>query len=53
VPPPGATAGPAAGVHPLLYLQPFLDVVRSDETGVPIKGATMHKIQSLNFWMPG
>jgi brefeldin A-resistance guanine nucleotide exchange factor 1 len=42
--------------HPLLYLRPFLDVVRSDETGAPITGAalsSLHKILSLDLVVPG
>jgi brefeldin A-resistance guanine nucleotide exchange factor 1 len=41
---------------PLLYLRPFLDVVRSDETGAPITGAalsSLHKILSLDLVAPG
>ncbi|KAM0868806.1 hypothetical protein ACQ4PT_041077 [Festuca glaucescens] len=41
---------------PLLYLRPFLDVVRSDETGAPITGAalsSLHKILSLDLVSPG
>ncbi|KAK1601141.1 hypothetical protein QYE76_017522 [Lolium multiflorum] len=40
---------------PLLYLRPFLDVVRSDETGAPITGAalsSLHKILSLDLVAP-
>ncbi|CAM0952963.1 unnamed protein product [Alopecurus aequalis] len=43
-------------VDPLLYLRPFLDVVRSDETGAPITGAalsSLHKILSLDLVSPG
>jgi golgi-specific brefeldin A-resistance guanine nucleotide exchange factor 1 len=43
-------------VEPLLYLRPFLDVVRSDETGAPITGAalsSLHKILTLNLVAPG
>ncbi|KAF6137057.1 hypothetical protein GIB67_030821 [Kingdonia uniflora] len=38
-------------VNPVLYLQPFLDVVRSDETGAPITGvalSSVYKILTLN-----
>ncbi|KAF6145762.1 hypothetical protein GIB67_016211 [Kingdonia uniflora] len=38
-------------VNPVLYLQPFLDVVRSDETGAPITGVILslvYKILTLN-----
>ncbi|KAF2944498.1 ARF guanine-nucleotide exchange factor GNOM [Oryza sativa Japonica Group] len=42
-------------VEPLLYLRPFLDVVRSDETGAPITGAalsSLHKILTLDLVGP-
>ena len=42
-------------VDPLLYLRPFLDVVRSDETGAPITGAalsSLHKMLSLDVVGP-
>uniref|UniRef100_K3XUT7 SEC7 domain-containing protein n=1 Tax=Setaria italica TaxID=4555 RepID=K3XUT7_SETIT len=42
-------------VDPLLYLRPFLDVVRSDETGAPITGAalsSLHKVLSLDLVGP-
>ncbi|CAL5048308.1 unnamed protein product [Urochloa decumbens] len=42
-------------VDPLLYLRPFLDVVRSDETGAPITGAalsSLHKLLSLDLVGP-
>ncbi|KAK3133946.1 hypothetical protein QOZ80_6AG0543110 [Eleusine coracana subsp. coracana] len=42
-------------VEPLLYLRPFLDVVRSDETGAPITGAalsSLHKILTLDLVAP-
>ncbi|KAF8652076.1 hypothetical protein HU200_063022 [Digitaria exilis] len=42
-------------VDPLLYLRPFLDVVRSDETGAPITGAalsSLHKMLSLDLVGP-
>ncbi|KAF6149676.1 hypothetical protein GIB67_017409 [Kingdonia uniflora] len=38
-------------VNPVLYLQPFLDVVRSDETGAPITGVILslvYEILTLN-----
>ncbi|PIA47500.1 hypothetical protein AQUCO_01400263v1 [Aquilegia coerulea] len=38
-------------INPVLYLQPFLDVVRSDETGAPITGvalSSVYKILSLD-----
>ncbi|KAL6602869.1 hypothetical protein ACP70R_043230 [Stipagrostis hirtigluma subsp. patula] len=34
-------------VEPLLYLRPFLDVVRSDETGAPITGAALSSLQKI------
>ncbi|CAN6221042.1 unnamed protein product [Urochloa humidicola] len=42
-------------VDPLLYLRPFLDVVRSDETGAPITGAalsSLHKLLSMDLVGP-
>ncbi|RLN12051.1 hypothetical protein C2845_PM09G16360 [Panicum miliaceum] len=42
-------------VDPLLYLRPFLDAVRSDETGAPITGAalsSLHKMLSLDLVGP-
>ncbi|KAL6839360.1 hypothetical protein ACP4OV_030630 [Aristida adscensionis] len=33
--------------EPLLYLRPFLDVVRSDETGAPITGAALSSLQKI------
>ncbi|CAN6300172.1 unnamed protein product [Urochloa humidicola] len=42
-------------IEPLLYLRPFLDVVRSDETGAPITGAalsSLHKILTLDLVGP-
>ncbi|KAG2268208.1 hypothetical protein Bca52824_062763 [Brassica carinata] len=38
-------------ISPMLYLQPFLDVIRSDETGAPITSialSSVYKILSLN-----
>ncbi|KAF5183506.1 Arf guanine-nucleotide exchange factor gnom, partial [Thalictrum thalictroides] len=38
-------------INPVLYLQPFLDVVRSEETGTPITGvalSSVYKILSLD-----
>ncbi|KAL5723576.1 hypothetical protein ACHQM5_006960 [Ranunculus cassubicifolius] len=38
-------------INPVLYLQPFLDVIRSDETGAPITGvalSSVYKILSLD-----
>ncbi|PSR88432.1 ARF guanine-nucleotide exchange factor GNOM like [Actinidia chinensis var. chinensis] len=38
-------------INPAVYLQPFLDVVRSDETGAPITGvalSSVHKILTLD-----
>ncbi|KAG9155137.1 hypothetical protein Leryth_011110 [Lithospermum erythrorhizon] len=31
-------------VNPVLYLQPFLDVIRSDETGAPITGVALSSV---------
>ncbi|VAH73129.1 unnamed protein product [Triticum turgidum subsp. durum] len=42
-------------VEPLLYLGPFLDVVRSDEAGAPATGAalsSLHKMLSLDLVGP-
>ncbi|XP_044355520.1 ARF guanine-nucleotide exchange factor GNOM-like [Triticum aestivum] len=42
-------------VEPLLYLGPFLDVVRSDEAGAPATGAalsSLHKVLSLDLVGP-
>ncbi|KAF5479489.1 hypothetical protein F2P56_000303 [Juglans regia] len=39
-------------IDPFLYLQPFLDVIRSDETGAPITGvalSSVYKILSLEI----
>lgn len=38
-------------INPSVYLQPFLDVIRSDETGAPITGvalSSLYKILTLN-----
>lgn len=38
-------------INPSMYLQPFLDVIRSDETGAPITGVALsavHKILTLD-----
>ncbi|KAL6982190.1 hypothetical protein U1Q18_023803 [Sarracenia purpurea var. burkii] len=38
-------------INPAVYLQPFLDVIRSDETGAPITGvalSSVHKILTLD-----
>ncbi|KAK3012954.1 hypothetical protein RJ639_008991 [Escallonia herrerae] len=38
-------------INPAVYLQPFLDVIRSDETGAPITGvalSSLYKILSLD-----
>lgn len=38
-------------INPSVYLQPFLDVIRSDETGAPITGvalSSVHKILTLD-----
>ncbi|KAF9620524.1 hypothetical protein IFM89_013145 [Coptis chinensis] len=38
-------------INPVLYLQPFLEVIRSDETGAPITGvalSSVYKILSLD-----
>ncbi|XP_068640314.1 ARF guanine-nucleotide exchange factor GNOM-like isoform X1 [Aristolochia californica] len=38
-------------INPILYLQPFLDVIQSDETGAPITGvalSSLHKILTLD-----
>ncbi|KAK8914252.1 ARF guanine-nucleotide exchange factor GNOM [Platanthera zijinensis] len=43
-------------IDPALYLRPFLDVVRSDETGAPITGvalSSVHKILSLEVFDAG
>jgi brefeldin A-resistance guanine nucleotide exchange factor 1 len=43
-------------VEPLLYLRPFLDLVRSDEAGAPTTGAalsSLHRILSLDLVRPG
>ncbi|KAL7132787.1 hypothetical protein ABFS83_12G097400 [Erythranthe nasuta] len=34
-------------VNPSLYLQPFLDVIRSDETGAPITGVALSSIYKI------
>ncbi|KAG9447060.1 hypothetical protein H6P81_013188 [Aristolochia fimbriata] len=39
-------------INPIIYLQPFLDVIRSDETGAPITGvalSSLHKILTLDI----
>ncbi|XP_047314747.1 ARF guanine-nucleotide exchange factor GNOM-like [Impatiens glandulifera] len=39
-------------ISPVLYLQPFLDVIQSDETGAPITGvalSSVYKILSFDF----
>ncbi|CAN6194811.1 unnamed protein product [Urochloa humidicola] len=51
----GRPGGWRDDVDPLLYLRPFLDVVRSDETGAPITGAalsSLHKLLSLDLVGP-
>ncbi|KAK6911891.1 Sec7 domain [Dillenia turbinata] len=40
-------------IDPVVYLQPFLDVIRSDETGAPITGvalSSVYKIVSLDVF---
>lgn len=42
---------PWHAINPALYLQPFLDVIQSEETGAPITGvalSSVHKILSLD-----
>ncbi|KAL2559231.1 ARF guanine-nucleotide exchange factor GNOM [Forsythia ovata] len=34
-------------VNPALYLQPFLDVIRSDETGAPITGVALSSVYKI------
>ncbi|XP_072971675.1 ARF guanine-nucleotide exchange factor GNOM-like isoform X2 [Typha angustifolia] len=34
-------------VDPILYLQPFLDLIRSDETGAPITGAALSSVHKI------
>lgn len=34
-------------VNPILYLQPFLDVIRSDETGAPITGVALSSVYKI------
>ncbi|OWM89514.1 ARF guanine-nucleotide exchange factor GNOM [Punica granatum] len=34
-------------VNPTLYLQPFLDVIRSDETGAPITGVALSSVYRI------
>ena len=34
-------------VNPSLYLQPFLDVIRSDETGAPITGVALSSVYKI------
>uniref|UniRef100_A0A7N1A1Q1 SEC7 domain-containing protein n=1 Tax=Kalanchoe fedtschenkoi TaxID=63787 RepID=A0A7N1A1Q1_KALFE len=36
-----------ATVDPALYLQPFLDVIRSDETGAPITGVALSSVYKI------
>ncbi|KAI0501235.1 hypothetical protein KFK09_016178 [Dendrobium nobile] len=42
-----------SSIEPTLYLRPFLDVIRSDETGAPITGvalSSIHKILSFEMF---
>ncbi|KAG9133160.1 hypothetical protein Leryth_024862 [Lithospermum erythrorhizon] len=34
-------------INPVLYLQPFLDVIRSDETGAPITGVALSSVYHI------
>ncbi|KAM2069880.1 hypothetical protein ACFX16_001345 [Malus domestica] len=34
-------------INPVVYLQPFLDVIRSDETGAPITGAALSSVYNI------
>ncbi|MED6191956.1 hypothetical protein PIB30_005432, partial [Stylosanthes scabra] len=34
-------------INPTLYLQPFLDVIRSDETGAPITGVALSSVYKI------
>lgn len=34
-------------ISPVLYLQPFLDVIRSDETGAPITGVALSSVYKI------
>ncbi|XP_028792657.1 ARF guanine-nucleotide exchange factor GNOM-like [Neltuma alba] len=34
-------------INPALYLQPFLDVIRSDETGAPITGVALSSVYKI------
>ncbi|GAB2287200.1 hypothetical protein Dimus_021582 [Dionaea muscipula] len=34
-------------VNPILYLQPFLDVIQSDETGAPITGVALSSVYKI------
>ncbi|KAL3501457.1 hypothetical protein ACH5RR_035906 [Cinchona calisaya] len=34
-------------INPVLYLQPFLDVIRSDETGAPITGVALSSVYNI------
>ncbi|EPS60000.1 hypothetical protein M569_14803, partial [Genlisea aurea] len=34
-------------VNPVLYLQPFLEVIRSDETGAPITGVALQSVYKI------
>lgn len=45
-----------SSIDPTLYLRPFLDVIRSDETGAPITGvalSSVHKILTLEVFDVG
>ncbi|KAE9615036.1 hypothetical protein Lal_00048107 [Lupinus albus] len=35
------------GISPALYLQPFLDVIQSDETGAPITGVALSSVYKI------
>ncbi|XP_008796771.2 ARF guanine-nucleotide exchange factor GNOM-like [Phoenix dactylifera] len=52
----GDARRPWSAVDPSAYLRPFLDVIRSDETGAPITGVALssaHKILTLEVLDPG
>ncbi|GLU01877.1 hypothetical protein SLE2022_191580 [Rubroshorea leprosula] len=34
-------------INPIVYLQPFLDVIRSDETGAPITGVALSSVYKI------
>ncbi|KAJ3675642.1 hypothetical protein LUZ60_004684 [Juncus effusus] len=42
-----------SSIDPIVYLRPFLDIIRSDETGAPITGAalnSLHKFFALDLF---